>query len=85
MSKQRRTYYLIERRHVLAHQTEAILDMMRYDGSRVENNPPAGYYLFSTESKPCVDRWRSFSINISYVCGTADEAYYWAQSHKAVA
>jgi hypothetical protein len=29
--------------------SEAVLDMLRYDGSRVENNRPDGFWLFSFE------------------------------------
>jgi hypothetical protein len=63
-----RHFYLIEREH-LRSQTfgvgmEGVLDMLRYDGARVENNAPEGYWLLSSETHPEVARWRSSGIKI---------------------
>lgn len=68
--KERTVYYAISKPHLNAHSVEAVLDMLRYDGSVVEGNGPAGYWLFSITRTDGhwptvhVDRWRSFGIEI---------------------
>lgn len=71
MAKERTIYYAISRAQVNDAPAAAMLDMLRYDGARVENNSPNGYWLFSiTRSDGAspivhVERWRSFGLTIA--------------------
>jgi hypothetical protein len=69
MAKVKESYYLISREDVDRMDVSHLLDMLRYDGAKVECNPPDGYYLFKTQnfSGPCVERWKSFGIRVAAV------------------
>ncbi len=57
-----RRWYLIPRRYLEDLATPAVLDMLRYDGARVEGNAPAGFYMLSNKTGPAVARWASFGV-----------------------
>ena len=69
MKRDKQWFYLIEKEH-LRSQTfgvgvEGVLDMLRYDGARIESNAPDGYWLLSCLGNyPVVARWKSFGIRI---------------------
>lgn len=69
--KERTVYYCISREQVNDAPAAAMLDMLRYDGAKVESNSPKGYWLFSiTRADGAwptvhVDRWRSFGLTIA--------------------
>ncbi len=76
-ARQRYTVYLISRAALDHHQAAAVLDMLRYDGSRVLNNAPRDYWAFMTSGRPDLDRWKSFAIEVDYVspaCGFTTDA-----------
>lgn len=68
--KPKRVWWLIRRADLAGQPTEAVMDMLRYDGARVECNAPSGYYLLSSDytSAPNVARWASFGIAIASLC-----------------
>lgn len=69
---QKAFFYLI-RREALEHLSPGeLLDMLRYDGARVLNNPPAGFYLLTSESAPAEARWKSFGVHIADVSDSRD-------------
>ena len=69
--KPRQMYFLVNRQALddLAQRQGlyTVLDMLRYDGCHIHSdaNTP-GYYLFSNEMGPTLERWRSFGIGIQY-------------------
>lgn len=42
------------------------LDLLRYDAAVPKSNPPEGFYLFTCDHLPTVDRWSSFGTPIVY-------------------
>lgn len=68
MPKPRTIYFGIPVHEVRSMGVDGALDMLRYDGARVESNPPPGYFLFSitrtdgNEPWPTVRRWESFGV-----------------------
>lgn len=88
--KERTVYYAISRAQVNDAPAAAMLDMLRYDGARVESNSPNGYWLFSITrtdgSWPKVhsDRWRSFGLTIAGESVCRIELHDWLEGHKAV-
>lgn len=62
MKTPKRFWYTIPRADLESLAVEDVLDMLRYDGATVHSNPPDGFYLFSSELGPVIDRWRSFGI-----------------------
>lgn len=77
MRKPKITYYLIRRERLDEEPVSVVLDMLRYDGSRIESNAPPGYYLFSSDAPraPHRDRWRSFCIEVGPAFDSSSEAW----------
>ncbi len=68
-AKLRVVYYAIARRILDELPSEVALDMLRYDGARVEEQC-SGFWILSIEAEgriPCPNenRWRSFGIAIA--------------------
>ncbi len=52
-----------------------VLDMLRYDGAKVECNAPAGFWLLSKEvayGRPCEERWQRFGARIYIIAIDTD-------------
>lgn len=68
MAKQKRSYYLIEKAQLedvaRGCGISGVMDMLRFDGAKVECNAPNGFWLLSCEGDPGVARWRSFGIKV---------------------
>jgi hypothetical protein len=95
MAQERRRYYLIVREQFDKLTAHDALDALRYDGARVEHNPPDGFYLFSVEGNvggrgPNVERLRShFGLAPAWICHTEtghdyghDLAREWAEAGR---
>ena len=76
MSKpERRWWYVLEREHASNHTPSALLDMLRYDGAKVEQQVLVGstdYWLLSKLEQggyppPNIERWLSFGITVTIV------------------
>ena len=76
---EKRFYFLIERDHLSKAcrgcGVEGVLDMLRYDGVRVEGNAPGGCWLFSSLSEPTRARWASFGIRLAAVTVKAHASF----------
>ena len=62
-----RWWYVAKREAIDNEPAAAAMDMLRYDGARVECNAPTGFYLLSKSAnfgEPCAPRWASFGIKI---------------------
>lgn len=74
MTKQKsRWWYVTKSEHLEGHSVGAVMDMLRYDGARVECNAPVGFWLLSKEADggyppPNEERWRSFMIRVYVIC-----------------
>lgn len=76
MKRKKKVYYLIRRNKLEEWMgVAAVMDMLRYDGARVEPNAPTGFYLLSNEHGPEVQRWKSFGIEIDAVLKDQFEAH----------
>lgn len=64
-------WYVIKRDAFANIQAESVLDMLRYDGARVECNAPPGYWLLTKHAKdaapPNEARWKSFMLKVYVV------------------
>jgi len=79
MAEEKKWYYLIARKELEtltgSAGVDAILDMLRYDDSRVESNSPEGFWLFSSPHAPCLPRWRSFLVKVQAVTKKAHRSF----------
>ena len=89
MKLPKRWYWLTERRKFTDMPADQVIDLLRYDGARVETNAPTGYYMFSAEGTrgPVVERLRTYHAEPAWISPRALEpdlgsSHAWAWFHE---
>jgi hypothetical protein len=78
MKKEKRYWFVARRNAIHALQVSDVMDMLGYDSTRVECNPPRGMYLMSKVQEggyppPTVDRWKSIGVQIHSISVSKEE------------
>jgi hypothetical protein len=59
---EKRWYWMIPTEAFTDTPAGLVIDILRYDGARVESNSPPGLYLFSSDRAPNLDRLKSYHV-----------------------
>jgi hypothetical protein len=79
-----RTYWLIRRERLEDLPAPVLLDLLRYDGARVENNSPERFWMFSSDfaTAPHEPRMSSFGFGPDFIGKDAQACIEWARKRQ---